>query len=330
MAIESTSPTDTGIGDGPQLSVVAPAYNEAANLPDLVDELTTVLDEFQAYRPFEIVIVDDGSTDDTERVLGTLAETVDPVRSITLARNFGQSAALAAGIEHVRGEVVVTIDADGQNDPADIPRLLGVLEDGYDCVSGNRADRQDSLSKRVPSEIQTHLAKATGPDINDFGCTLTAYRRSALEDISLYGEGHRYIPAELYDKGYAITEIDVNHRPREHGQSRYGVGRLLRGFVDLVWHLIWNRYSTRPMHLLGGGGVLLFGLGMLLGVVSVVQRYAFGVPLGPRTPRLILTALLVLFGVQLLVFGVIVEYLSRMYYREADEYRVKRVLDGSP
>jgi len=245
------------------------------------------------------------------------------------ARNFGQSAALAAGIDHARGDVVVTIDADLQNDPADIPRLLDVLDEGYDCVSGNRADRKDPMSKRIPSEIQTHLAKATGPDINDFGCTLKAYRRAALNDIPLYGEGHRYIPADLYDKGYEITEIDVNHRPREHGESRYGMGRLLRGFVDLLWRFMWNRYSTRPMHLLGSGGVILFGAGVLLGLASVVQRYAFGVPLGPRTPRLILTALLVLFGVQLIVFGVIVEFLSLMYYRDTDEYRVQRVLEGS-
>ena len=146
MAIDSASSTDAGIGGETQLSVVAPAYNEAANLPNLVDELTDVLDESQSHRPYEIVIVDDGSSDDTERVLGTLAETVSPVRSISLARNFGQSAALAAGIDHARGDVVVTIDADLQNDPADIPRLLDVLDDGYDCVSGNRADRQDPLS----------------------------------------------------------------------------------------------------------------------------------------------------------------------------------------
>lgn len=325
MAIDTAATTSVEAVDEVALSVVAPAYNEAANLPRLVDELVAELDGLQ-YDPCEIVIVDDGSTDDTERVLASLAEVEPTVRGLTLARNFGQSAALAAGVDHARGDVVVTIDADLQNDPGDIPRLLDVLEDGYDCVSGNRTDRQDPLSKRLPSRVQTHIAKATGPDINDFGCTLTAYRREALADISLYGEGHRYIPADLYDKGYAISELDVNHREREHGASHYGVGRLVRGSVDLLWHLVWNRYSTRPMHLLGGGGVLLFATGLLLGLGSLVQRYAFGVPLEPRTPRLILTTLLLLFGLQLLIFGVVVEFLTKIYYEDEEEYRVDRVI----
>jgi len=327
MATEATTLTDTELAQEVSLSVVAPAYNEAENLPGLVDEVQAACRTLD--RSHEIVIVDDGSEDDTQRVLAHLAETVAQVRGVQLARNWGQSAALAAGIDHARGDTIVTIDADLQNDPADIPRLLDRLEDGYDCVSGNRADRQDPLGKRIPSNIQMRLAKLTGPDIDDFGCTLTAYRADALAEVPLYGEGHRYIPAELYDRGYDITELNVNHRERAHGDSHYGAGRLIRGAVDLLWHLVWNRYSTRPMHLLGGGGSVLFGLGVLLGLVSLVQRYVLGVPLDPRTPRLILVALLTLFGLQLVVFGVIVEFLSRMYYSEETPYRVAQVMEGS-
>jgi glycosyltransferase involved in cell wall biosynthesis len=324
MAIETASGGTVDDSGGVALSVIAPAYNEAANLRPLVDELTDVLDVHYATDDYEIIIVDDGSSDDTPRVLAALCETTGPVRAIPLARNYGQSAALAAGIDHARGQTIVTIDADLQNDAADIPALLDRLDEGYDCVSGHRRDRNDPLGKTIPSRIQTHLAKATGPDINDFGCTLTAYRAEALAQIDLYGEGHRYIPAKLYDRGFQTTEIEVNHRERVNGSSHYGVSRLVRGFVDLVWHLIWNRYSTRPMHLLGGTGILLFALGAGLGTVSLGQRVLLGMPLEPRTPRLILTALLIMFGLQMLVFGTVMEYLSKLYYRDERPYRVEQ------
>jgi len=219
------------------------------------------------------------------------------------------------------------MDGDGQNDPADIPRLLERLEEGYDCVSGRRTDRDDPWHKTIPSAVQTRLAKATGPDINDFGCTMKAYRSEALEALDLRGETHRYLPAQLYDKGYSVTEIDVNHRPREHGESRYGVGRLVRGFVDLLFHWFWVRYGSRPMHLLGGGGLLLLGTSGLIGTVSLIQRFVFGVPLEPRTPRLILIALLAMMGLQLIVFGFLSEMLTKLHYDEDTEYRIESVVE---
>jgi len=311
-------------------SIVLPAYNEAGNLRPLVEELVDVLaDERMAgFRPVEILVVDDGSTDGTTAELEALAEAYPLVRGVFLRANFGQSAALRAGFDEATGEYLVTLDADGQNDPADIPTLLRRLTDGYDCVSGWRTDRDDPLSKTIPSRIQTALATYTGPEIHDFGCTLKAYRREAVADLQLRGEGHRYIPAKLYDRGYDITEEPVAHRPREHGSSKYGAARLVRGFVDLLFQVFWNRYSRRPMHLLGGAGIVLMTVGTLLGTHAVVSKYAFGASLTPHLPRLILTAALLLFGVQLVMFGVLAEMLTRLLYRDDRPYRIARTTDG--
>lgn len=311
------------------LSVVIPVHNEAENVPQLFDELQATLtrDEMADWQPAEVLWVEDGSTDGTTQAVDDLAASHDHVTAIHLQGTGGQSAALAAGMDAASGDVVVPMDGDLQNDPADIPRLLFHLEDGHDCVSGWRRDRDDPWHKTIPSAIQTRLAKLTGPDINDFGCTLTAYRAEALEAVDLRGETHRYIPAQLYDKGYSVSEVDVNHRPREHGESRYGAGRLIRGFVDLVFHWFWVRYGTRPMHLLGGGGFVAIGAGVGIGLISLVQRYVLGVPLDPRTPRLILVALLVVTGVQLVVFGFLAEMLTKLHQREDTEYRITQVVE---
>lgn len=301
------------------LSVVIPVYNERDNLPQLISEL----DEALGDERHEVVWVEDESDDGTTECLDDYCADRDHHRVIHLKRSYGQSVALAAGIDHANGEVIVTMDGDLQNHPGDIPDLLDVLETGdYDCVKGWRRDRCDPWHKTIPSAIQTHLAKATGPRIHDFGCTLTAYRAEALADIDLYGERHRYIPAQLHNLGYSVTEIEVTHRPRINGTSRYGVGRLLRGFVDLLYHVFWVRYSTRPMQLLGSAGVVSVALGVLLGVVSVGQRYLAGVPLEPRTPRLILISLLVVLGIQLLIFGALMEFMTTMYYADKRPYRI--------
>ena len=312
-------------------SIVLPAYNEAGNLRPLVEEAMDVAgsESMTRFRPTEVIVVDDGSTDGTGDVVESLAAEYGPVRGVFLRGNFGQSAALRAGFDEAAGEYVVTLDADGQNDPADIPKLLGGLTDGYDCVSGWRADRDDPLSKTIPSRIQTVLATYTGPEIHDFGCTLKAYRREAVEEIQLRGEGHRYIPAKLYDMGFEITEKPVDHRPRQHGSSKYGYGRLVRGFVDLLFQVFWNRYSRRPIHLLGGAGVLLLTVGGLLGTHAVIMKYAFGESLLPHLPRLVLTIALILFGFQLVMFGVLAEILTRLLYRDERPYRIRRIYDGS-
>ncbi|MEF8757125.1 MAG: glycosyltransferase family 2 protein [Halobacteriales archaeon] len=323
-------PSERERAESPRTSIVVPAYNERANVRPLVEEIVDVLTgaSMAGFRPFEILLIDDGSTDGTEDVVRELAEEYGALRGVFLRRNFGQSAALAAGFDEARGEFVVTLDADGQNDPADVPRLLSRLEDGYDCVSGWRKDRRDPLTKRIPSAIQTYLSMYTGPDIHDFGCTLKAYRRAAVEEIQLRGEGHRYIPAKLYDQGFSITEEPVNHRPRLNGSSKYGTGRLLRGFVDLAFNVFWNKYSMRPLHLLGGLGTLFLVAGGLLGGHAIVLKYGFGESLAPHLPRLVLTVLLVLFGFQLVMFGVLAEMLTRLLYRDETPYRIERVYAG--
>ncbi len=312
-------------------SIVLPAYNEAANLPRVVEELMETVESpaMDAYRPVEVIIVDDGSTDHTERVIAELAADHSPVTGLTLTRNFGQSAALLAGLDHAEGEYVVTLDADGQNNPADIPTLLDRLQDGYDCVSGWRRDRQDPPSKTVPSKIQTYLATLTGPDIHDFGCTLKAYRAEAVADLQLHGEGHRYIPAQLYDRGFRITEEPVDHRPRRHGESKYGASRLVRGFVDLGFRIFWNRFGMRPMHFLGGLGLLSATIGGLIGTHAVAMKVFFGEPLTPHLPRLLLVIAMILFGLHLLTFGIIAEMLTEVRYRNEAPYRVARTYEGS-
>jgi len=313
-------------GGETRTSIVLPVYNEAGNVAALLEELRTVIesDAMAAYRPVEVLMVDDGSTDGTRDRLRELAAENPYLGAVFLRRNFGQSAAMAAGIDHANGEFVVTMDADGQNNPADVPRLLSELDEGgYDCVSGWRRDRDDPLRKTIPSAVQTRLARWTGPDIHDFGCTLTAYRAVGLRDIDLYGEGHRYIPAKLYRRGYEITELPVDHRPREHGETKYGPSRLLKGFVDLLFHAFWTRFSTRPSHFLGGIGLLLSGVGALIGGHAVVMKYAFGESLAPHTPRLLLAVGLVLFGFQLLLFGFLAEMIVKQQYRHERPYRVQ-------
>lgn len=310
-------------------SVVLPVYNEVGNIPTVFDEVEAVFQrEWMAeYNPHEVIFVEDGSDDGTSELIDGYARDNEHVQSIHLARNWGQSAALAAGFDAARGAVIIPMDCDGQNDPSDIPKLLTEYERGFDCVSGNRKDRNDPRSKTIPSAIQTRLAKLTGPDINDFGCTLSVYDADALDGISLYGEEHRYIPAQLYDRGYSISEVDVNHRPREHGESRYGIGRLLRGFSDLVFHLLWNRYSTRPFHLFGGGGLVILTVGLLIGAWFVGAKYLAGQALLPNLPQLLLSVGMVLFGALMIIFGVVIQFLTRMYYDDRPAYRVERVVE---
>lgn len=305
------------------LSVILPAYNEAANLPPLVFEIENAAPDA------EVVIVDDGSTDGTWETIEHLIPLVESVtvRGVRLQANRGKAAALSAGFDAASGDRIVTIDADGQNDPADIPRLLDALDAGADCVFGHRSDRQDGIGKTLPSRIQTVLAKLTGPDINDFGCGIAAYERTVIDDIGpLYGDRHRYIAAAAHRHGHTVTEVTVNHRPRENGSSKFGAERLLRGFVDLWYWVVRNRFGDRPMHWLGGAGVLFMGTGVAIGFVSVIQKYAFGVALAPRVPRLVLLSLLILFGFLLFAVGYLAELLTRLEYRETAPYRVRETV----
>lgn len=304
-----------------EISVVFPVYNEAKNLKRLHKETREVLkDNFEEW---EEIYVEDGSEDNSYRVLKKLSEDDEHVKVIKFRRNFGQSAALMAGFNHAEGDVVVSMDADLQNDPDDIPKLVEKLKEGYDCVSGWRKDRKDSIGKRFSSWVQTHLSMRTGPDIHDFGCTLKAYRKEAVKDINLYGEGHRYIPAKLYKSGYKITEMEVNHRPRKHGRTKYGTGRLFRGFYDLIFSYFWNQFSVRPLHFLGGIGTVFMSVGFFIGLYRVIMKYAFGVPVLPHLAQLLLAVGLLLFGFLLFMFGILAEMLAKTYYEERKPYVVE-------
>lgn len=322
----STSPDGADTG----LSIVLPVYNEQDCIREVVDELLEYVCEghLAAYEPIEVLLVDDGSTDGTREILAELASSSELVTAIQLRRNFGQSCALAAGMDAAEGKFVVTMDADGQNDPVDIKALLATLQEGYDCVSGWRRTRNDPVTKRVPSAIQTYLAQLTGPNIHDFGCTLKVYQREALQSIQLYGEGHRYIPAKLHRWGFDITEQEVNHRERFGGETKYGTPRLLKGLLDLWFHVFWSRFSTRPLHFLGGVGLVVAGAGGLIGAHAVAMKYLFDVALLDHLPRLILTVALVLFGALLIVFGFLAEMLIMLQYRDEKPYRVEAVLSG--
>lgn len=326
ISTTESEPTDESDSRQVRTSVVLPAYNEQHNIEPLVEEILVVFNEHPEYGPVEIIIVDDGSTDETRDVIRDIAVAYDEVLGVFLSRNFGQSPALNAGIERATGEYIVTMDADGQNDPADVPQLLEELDNGVGCVSGWRRDRNDPFAKTVPSAIQTVMARWTGPDIHDFGCTLKAYQAEALNQMPLYGEGHRYIPAKLYKRGYQITETPVNHRPRTEGRTKYGYKRLPRGFVDLLFHIFWNRYSTRPVHFLGGGGLISFTLGSLIGFHVLYLKYILGQSLAPHLPRLVLVVALVLFGIILLMFGFLAEMLTMIYYQDKKPYRIQSVV----
>ena len=281
-------------------------------------------------RSAEIIVVDDGSTDRSAALLTALAADEPRLRVVRLARNYGQTAALAAGIEHARGAVLVSIDGDRQNDPADIPRLLRALVDDVDLVNGWRTPRRDPwLTRRLPSQIANRVISiVTGTRLHDYGCTMRAMRASIAKELRLYGEQHRFIPALAAEVGARIVEMPVHHRPRTAGRSKYGLSRTLRVMLDLLTVKFLSGYSTRPIHLFGLVGLLcsLAGLG-LVGVLGF-QRIVFGVPLANR-PIVLLGILMVVVGVQFVSIGLLGEMLVRTYHESQTKpvYRVREIVE---
>jgi glycosyltransferase involved in cell wall biosynthesis len=279
------------------ISVVVPVHDEERSVALLHEELSAALDPLG--RPWEVVFVDDGSTDGTFAALTRLHARCDEVRVVRLRRNFGKAAALQAGFEEAQGDVVVTIDGDLQDDPAEIPRLLAKLEEGFDLVSGWKAKRRDPLSRRIPSRIFNRVTgRLSGLRLHDLNCGLKAYRAEVLRGIRLYGELHRFIPVLAHYRGFRVAEVPVNHRPREHGRSRYGMERYVRGFLDLLTVTFMGRYRHRPLHLFGG-----------LGLVYLTVLKALGNAIGHR-PLLTLGVLLVVVGVQLVSLGLVSELVA--------------------
>ena len=293
------------------ISVVIPLYNEGENIGPLYERNAAVLPKLGTY---EIIFVDDGSNDGTWQQITALHRKDKHVRGMKLRRNFGQTAAMDAGFHAAQGKIIVAMDGDLQNDPADIPRLLAEIGQGYDVVSGWRYPRRDPLMKRFFSRGADKLRRwITGEKIHDSGCSLKAYRRECFADLELYGEMHRFIPALLLWKGFKIGEIKVTHHPRLHGKSKYTITRLGKGFLDLLVVKFWMQYSARPIHLFGGAGLLLLALGVFGGAWLSYQRLFLQVPLSSR-PALLLAVLLVILGVQFIIFGLITDILIKIYY----------------
>jgi len=305
-----------------------PVYDEEANIVPLVEELGRVLDGLG--RSAEILVVDDGSTDRSAALLTALAADEPRLRVVRLARNYGQTAALAAGIEHARGEILVSIDGDRQNDPADIPRLLEALGDDVDVVNGWRTPRRDPwLTRRLPSQIANSLiSMVTGTALHDYGCTMRAMRAPIARELRLYGEQHRFIPALAAEVGARVVELPVRHRPRTAGRSKYGLSRTLRVLLDLLTVKFLSGYATRPIHLFGLVGLVcaLAGLG-LVGVLGF-ERIVLGEPLADR-PILHLGILMVVVGVQFVSIGLLGEMLVRTYHESQTKpvYRVREIIE---
>ena len=300
----------------PDVSVVVPVYNEAANLPELVDRVHAAL----AARPggFELICVDDGSRDGSDRVLAGLAEQRPWLHPVVLARNYGQSTALQAGFERAHGRYVATLDGDLQNDPADLPALLDRLEDddAIDMISGWRQQRQDkALSRRLPSRIANRLISwATKVELHDYGCALKVYRREIIDRIHLYGELHRFIPSLAKEAGARIAEVPVRHHPRTRGQSKYGIDRTFRVILDLLLIVFVLRYRQRPLHAFGGLGLAVATPGLAI-LAWLAALKLLGESIGQR-PLLLAGVMLVLVGMQFVVAGLTGEMLVRIYHEK--------------
>jgi glycosyltransferase involved in cell wall biosynthesis len=310
-----------------RLSVVIPIFNEEQNITPLYRGLKTVLGGMGT--DYEVICVDDGSDDGSGEILQRLAQGDKRLRVIQFRKNFGQTAAIAAGVEHAQGEIIVTLDGDGQNDPGDIPRLLERLEQGYDVASGWRRNRKDSLlNKRFPSALANRLISwLTRVKLHDYGCTLKAYRKDILKDVRLYGEMHRFIPAYASWVGARITEMEVAHHPRRHGRSKYGLSRTTSIILDLITILFLQRYSTKPIRLFGGAGMILFGLGGIAGLFVLYRRIIWG---GVWiSPMILISFFFITMGVMFILLGLIAEIIIRTYHESQGKpiYVIKSMIN---
>ena len=309
------------------LSVVIPVYNEAENLVPLYEDVTDALLGLQ--EPFEILFVDDGSSDRSPEILRELAAKEDSIKVIHFRRNFGQTAAMMAGIDYASGEVIVVMDGDGQNDPADIPALLDKLAEGYDVVSGWRRNRRDERGRIWVSRIANRLISwASGIHLHDYGCSLKAYRRDVIKSVRLYGEMHRFIPVYASWWGAQVTEIPVSHRPRLRGTSNYGFERIIKVFLDLLVVQFLGRYETKPMYVFGGFGLVSWGIS-LASAGYAFYRKAFEDVSFILTPLPLLSVMAFITGVLSILMGLLAELLVRTYYESQQKrpYAIKTTLN---
>lgn len=309
------------------ISIVIPFLNEEPNLKPLCDELKKALDPLA--KDYEVLFIDDGSTDAGIGVLEGLREEMPQIKVVSFRRNFGQTAAMVAGLDYAEGDIVVTLDADRQNDPADIPALVAKIEEGYDMVCGWRFDRQDTyLSRKLPSMLANKLISSiTDVNLHDYGCTLKAMRKDLAKRVILYGEMHRFIPAVASGVGAKIAEVKVNHRARTAGESKYGISRTFRVILDLITVKFLLRFHSRPLHFFGMPGLVLGGIGGALITYLTIARLFFGMPLSDR-PLLIFAFMSVIIGLQFILFGLIGEMQTRTYYESQDKpiYHVRNTI----
>ncbi len=321
-----------------KLSIIVPVYNEEGNIKPLYKALKNALNPMKKDYDHEIVFIDDGSSDKTLKLLKEIAARDKLVIVIIFGRNFGQTPAVAAGIDHSSGDYIITIDGDMQNDPKDIPKLMKTLKaKDLDVVSGWRYNRKDpGLSKKIPSKLSNKIARTlTGVNLHDFGCSLKVYKKEALEEVRLYGEMHRYIPALVSKQGFKVGEEKVTHHPRTRGQTKYNYKRLARGFIDLIIIQFWSAFATKPMHFFGGLGMVFFSVGSAIGVYKVSRRvlyYAGNTTWGETLdngPMLLFAVMLVMLGVQLVMFGFLGDMVIRTYYSSPHNriYNARAVLN---
>jgi glycosyltransferase involved in cell wall biosynthesis len=314
------------------VSLVIPCYNEEESLPELGAQLdAVVLSLSQAGHDVEAIFVDDGSRDKTPEILREMTATRAYAKVIRFARNFGQTAAMSAGFDAARNDVIIPLDADLQNDPADIPKLLAKLDEGYDVVSGWRRDRKDkTVTRKVPSWAANRLiSRITGVRLHDYGCTLKAYRRSVMSGVHLYGEMHRFIPIYAAQQGARVTEVVVNHRPRVHGTTKYGLGRVPNVFLDLVLVQFLRRYATKPMHVFGKFGLMNF-FAAIVSFVAMVYFKFWGGKTFVETPLPLLAIMFFLIGCLSILIGLVAEMVMRTYHESsaAPTYLVRETYQG--
>ena len=311
-----------------KLSIVIPVYNEEENIKKLHKELADVLGKLNL--AYEVIWVNDGSKDASLAVLEALAKTDTHTKVLNFVYNFGQTAAMSAGIKYATGDIIIPMDADLQNDPTDIPQFLSKIEEGYDVVSGWRKNRKDAfIMRKIPSWMANSIIrKITGVSIHDYGCSMKAYKRDLLQGINLYGEMHRFIPAYISWHGGKVTEIVVHHRARIHGETKYGISRTFRVILDLILIKFLSKYMNRPIHFFGGMGFIALFLGFIAAATAIVFKVIHYKTI-IETPLPIFSALLIIVGVQLIVMGIIAEMLMRVYYesQKKDPYIVKETIN---
>ncbi len=305
------------------LSIIIPAFNEEDSLPELIKQISHTIEPLLL--KYEIIIVDDGSIDHTMPLLRTLKTEYPALKAISFRKNYGKSPALSEGFNLARGEIVVTMDADLQDDPAEIPRLMTMLDDGYDMVSGWKKKRRDPLSKKIPSRIFNFVtAQMSGLKIHDFNCGLKAYRKEVIKSIQVYGELHRFLPALAHWQGFRVGELPVRHHPRRHGRTKFGAARFYKGFFDLLTVLFLTRFRTSPLHVFGLIGLLTFLIGLVIELYLTGLWFA-GQGIGKR-PLFFLGILLIIVGIQFVGFGLVAEMISAGF-AEKVEYSIKEKIE---